>query len=392
MDPNTSCLEIYTTTNGGTDWNPVPSSNIPPSITVEYLQPVEVAEFGDFIWLPTVSSNGPRFYKTTDKGYTWTLIDLPGTTQDYVMFAAFQNETIGMRVVWTYSGSYTVLEKTTDGGTTWSEIPGPYANCIPVNVCYVPGTSSTYVITGDANINGSGGSAYSIDGGNTWTELDNGNYAFTIFESANVGWATGYYTPNFYKYVGPPMPIPVELTSFTGSVNGNEVNLRWATATETNNKGFDVERSSSSGQFVKIGFVQGKGTRSDEQQYTFTDKEVAPGNYTYRLKQTDFNGSYKYSEEVNAQVQFVFTYFLAQNYPNPFNPATTIKFGLKEKSNVRIDIFNSIGEKVNTLLNEEREPGNYSIDFNASGLPSGIYVYRINAGSYISVKKMVLMK
>ena len=92
------------------------------------------------------------------------------------------------------------------------------------------------------------------------------------------------------------------------------------------------------------------------------------------------------------QVQSVYTYFLAQNYPNPFNPSTTIKFGVKEKSKVRIDIFNSIGEKVNSVLNAEREPGNYQVEFNASDLPSGVYIYRIEAGKYNSIKKMILMK
>jgi hypothetical protein len=199
--------------------------------------------------------------------------------------------------------------------------------------------------------------------------------------------------------------IPVELSSFTAMVNEADVLLNWTTATETNNKGFEIQRSEVRGQqseWEKIGFVDGKGTTSEEHQYSFVDKEVPAGNYTYRLKQIDFNGSFNYSGEVNVQVQSVYTYYLAQNYPNPFNPATIIKFGVKEKSNVRIDIFNSIGEKVNTILNEEREPGNYSIDFSAIGgsasggnavdLPSGVYLYQIKAGNFIQTKKMILLK
>ena len=149
-----------------------------------------------------------------------------------------------MRVFWKWNEAYAVLEKTTDGGDTWTEIPGPYGGCIPLNVSYVPGTADGYVITGNVNVNGySGGSAYTLDGGNTWTNLDNGNYCYTVFNSDQVGWATSFMTTDFYKYVGPPMPIPVEFTSFTASVSGNEVNLNWSTATETNNKGFDIERS-----------------------------------------------------------------------------------------------------------------------------------------------------
>ena len=215
------------------------------------------------------------------------------------------------------------------------------------------------------------------------------------FISDNVGWGSPWGTNEIYKYVGPPMPIPVELNSFTAKVNGNMVNLNWSTATETNNKGFEVQRSEVRDQksvWENIGFVEGNGTTTDQHQYSFTNKEVPEGKYTYRLKQIDLNGAFNYSDEINVEVKSVYTFYLDQNYPNPFNPATTIKFGVKEKSNVRIDIFNSIGEKVSTILNEEREPGNYSIDFRAVDLPSGVYLYQIKAGIFVETKKMILIK
>jgi hypothetical protein len=199
--------------------------------------------------------------------------------------------------------------------------------------------------------------------------------------------------------------IPVELSSFTAMVNEADVLLNWTTATETNNKGFEIQRSEvrdQKSEWEVIGFVEGNGTTTDQNQYSFTNKEVPEGKYTYRLKQIDLNGAFNYSDEVNVEVKSVYTFILEQNFPNPFNPATTIKFGVKEKSNVRIDIFNSIGEKVNTILNEEREPGNYSIDFSAIGgsasggnavdLPSGVYLYQIKAGNFIQTKKMILLK
>lgn len=116
------------------------------------------------------------------------------------------------------------------------------------------------------------------------------------------------------------------------------------------------------------------------------------GKYTYRLKQIDLNGTFIYSDEVNVEVKSVYTFYLDQNYPNPFNPATTIKFGVKEKSNVRINIFNSIGETVKTIFNEEKEPGNYSVDFRAVDLPSGVYLYQLKTGSFIQTKKLILLK
>ena len=397
VDPNTSCFEIYTTTNAGVDWNAVPAANIPPSTVTEYLYPFETAEKGNIIYFPTVSVNGPRLLKTTDMGYTWTATSIPGTNQNHVMFPAFENQTTGMRLLWDFNhAADPVIERTTDGGENWTTMPGPYGDCIPVTISYVPGTESGYVITGDVNVNGyAGGSAYTLDGGNTWRNIDNGNYCGTIFYSDQVGWASNWNTNNFYKYVGPPMPLPVELSSFTASVSGNEVNLKWSTATETNNNGFEVQRKLSGArdqEWTTVGFVKGKGTTTEKQQYSFINKNVPSGNYIYRLKQTDFNGSSGYSDEVMVNVKSVYTYFLGQNYPNPFNPTTTIKFGIKEKSNVRIDLFNSIGQRVNTILNEEREAGNYTIDFNASDLPSGVYLYQINSGKFSSIRKMILMK
>jgi photosystem II stability/assembly factor-like uncharacterized protein len=393
VDPSTSCLEIYTTTNGGIDWNLVPSSNIPPSITTEFMQPVEVAEVGDIIWVPTVSSNGPRFYKSTNKGYNWTLLDLPSTNQDYVMFPAFQDANTGLRVVWTYTPSYAIIEKTTDGGTTWNTIPGPYAGCIPLNVSYVPGTSSAYVITGCMNVNGyANGSAYTLDGGTTWTTLDNGNYCYTIFESASVGWGTDWTTNNFYKYVGPPLPLPVELTSFTATANHKEAVLKWSTATELNNNGFEVQRKIGEQEFATIGFVKGEGTTTSKKEYSYTDKNLDDGKYSYRLKQIDFSGKYNYSDVIEVDIRGVDEYALEQNYPNPFNPTTMIGFGVREKSNVRITILNSIGEELAVVLNEEKEPGYHQIEFNAAHLPSGVYFYRIQAGNFVQTKKMILMK
>jgi photosystem II stability/assembly factor-like uncharacterized protein len=394
VNPSISCVEIYTTTNGGTDWNLVPPANIPPSTAAqEFMQPVEIAIYGDCIWVPNVSSSGPRFYKSTDRGYNWTAIDLPGTNQDYVMFPAFQDANTGLRVVWTYTPSYAIIEKTTDGGTTWNTIPGPYAGCVPLNVCYVPGTQSAYVITGCTNVNGyANGSAYTLDGGNTWTTLDNGNYCYTIFESASVGWGTDWTTNNFYKYVGPPLPLPVELTSFTATANHKEAILKWTTATELNNLGFELQRRSTENEFVTIGFVKGEGTTTSKKEYSYIDKELDNGKYSYRLKQIDFSGMYNYSDVIEVDVRSVDEYALEQNYPNPFNPTTTIGFGVLEKSNVRITILNSIGEEVATILNEERESGYYQVEFNAVNLPSGVYFYRLKAGNFVQTKKMILMK
>ncbi len=187
--------------------------------------------------------------------------------------------------------------------------------------------------------------------------------------------------------------IPVELTSFTASADGNSVILNWSTATETNNSGFAVERKTSLDErWKEIGFVPGFGTTTERKSYSFTNENLTTGSYSYRLKQTDLDGTFEYSNAIVAELSAPEKYILTQNFPNPFNPTTTIAYGLKDKSNVRIDVFNSLGEMVKTILNEERDPGNYTVEFNAIELPSGVYFYQMKAGSFVQTRKMILLQ
>ena len=186
--------------------------------------------------------------------------------------------------------------------------------------------------------------------------------------------------------------LPVELTSFTVTTNGKEVILNWSTATEVNNLGFEIQKSTEAKEFFTSGFVNGHGTTTEPQNYSFTDMYLDNEKYFYRLKQIDYNGICEYSDVVEVEWRTFSSYLLEQNYPNPFNPATTIGFGVQNKSNVRITILNAIGEEVAILLNEEREPGYHQVEFNASLLPSGVYFYRLQAGSFVETKKMALLK
>jgi hypothetical protein len=191
--------------------------------------------------------------------------------------------------------------------------------------------------------------------------------------------------------------IPVELTSFTSSVSGNNVVLNWSTATEVNNSGFQVERKSINGNYISVGFVQGKGTTTEEQNYMFADKDLAVGTYTYRLKQMDFDGTFEYSPEVEAEVGVPMEFELSQNYPNPFNPSTSIKFSLVTDSRVTLRLFDVIGQEVATLINNDLAAGYHSTIVDGSNLSSGVYFYRldatgVNGQKYSSVKKMILTK
>jgi len=186
--------------------------------------------------------------------------------------------------------------------------------------------------------------------------------------------------------------VPVELTSFTAAANESDVTLNWSTATEINNQGFEIQRRTGDGEFEKIGFVPGHGTTTDIQSYSYADSKVASGNYTYRLKQMDFDGSFEYSSEVAVDVTIPLEFALEQNYPNPFNPGTVIKYSIPENGFVTLDVYNLLGEKVTTLVNGVHEAGRYEANFDGSNLASGVYIYTLRAGSFNLVKKMLLMK
>ncbi len=186
--------------------------------------------------------------------------------------------------------------------------------------------------------------------------------------------------------------IPVELASFSASVDGKNVLLNWITATETNNRGFEIEKQTGA-SWSKIGFVNGKGTSTKFQSYSFAEKNVGTGKYSYRLKQIDFDGSFEYSNVINVNVGTPLSFKMSQNYPNPFNPSTIINFQIPEKTNVSLKVYDILGRQVMTLLDEVKEPGTYNIRFNGAGFSSGVYIYKLSTGNgKVSVKKMTLIK
>jgi len=211
---------------------------------------------------------------------------------------------------------------------------------------------------------------------------------------ANLAWAATFNGEQdvYYSFITDTTVIPVELLSFTATSNGKEVILSWSTATELNNQLFEVQRSFEGSEFATIGFVYGKGTTTERQDYIYKDKISADGKYFYRLKQIDYLGNYEYSDIIEMEIRVFNSYLLEQNFPNPFNPTTTIGYGIKEKSNVKISILNSIGEEIASLVNEEKEPGYHTVEFNAANLPSGVYFYQLKAGSFIETNKMILLK
>ncbi|MHB9012656.1 MAG: T9SS type A sorting domain-containing protein [Ignavibacteriaceae bacterium] len=191
--------------------------------------------------------------------------------------------------------------------------------------------------------------------------------------------------------------LPVELTSFQAIIESGQVALSWQTATEVNNYGFDIERSqkteisSQNLSWEKIGFVKGNGNSNSSKSYSFVDESPLSGNVQYRLKQIDNDGAFKYSSIVTVN-SLPTRFSLEQNYPNPFNPSTTIKFGLPSDAKVTLEVYNTIGQKVATLVNEQMTAGYHQVEFYASNLASGIYFFRMQTNGFVSIKKLLLLK
>jgi carboxypeptidase T len=188
--------------------------------------------------------------------------------------------------------------------------------------------------------------------------------------------------------------IPVELSSFTASRVNENVVVNWITSTETNNMGFDIERRSTNNNlgWIKLGFVNGKGTTTEKSEYTFTDKNPVEGKSYYRLKQIDFDGSYKIFNSAEVDFEIVKEYSLSQNYPNPFNPSTEINFSIAKSGNATLTIYNILGSEVAKLVNGYMEAGKHSVKFDANSLTSGVYFYTLKSGNFASTKKMILTK
>ena len=213
-------------------------------------------------------------------------------------------------------------------------------------------------------------------------------------------------------------PIPVELVSFTAVYEDGIVNLKWETATEINNKGFEIQKNEKSkkSDWIRIGFVPGNGTTTQPHTYIFSYEQNVSGSYLYRLKQIDFDGTFMFSQVVEVEVPVPEEIKLEQNYPNPFNPSTKIKFTIpsviatplerrKQSQFISLKVYDVLGNEIATLVDEEKPAGSYEVEFNihsdeGQNIPSGVYFYQLiirgseinSEQTIIQTKKMILMK
>lgn len=196
------------------------------------------------------------------------------------------------------------------------------------------------------------------------------------------------------SFNGEDNPLPVELVVFEVQRESNgDVEITWVTESETNNLGFGVERKiGESGYWVQLDFVAGNGTTTIRHQYKYTDETAyQAGTYYYRLRQKDTDGTFNMSQEKVLLVK-PNDYKLGQNYPNPFNPTTNIEFSIPDEAHVKLIVFNTIGQVVAELVNEELSAETYVARFNAVDLSTGVYFYRIQAGEFTQTNRMMLVK
>ena len=206
-----------------------------------------------------------------------------------------------------------------------------------------------------------------------------------------------------YEYTGAiTTTLPVQVTSFTGAVQGNTVALDWKTATEVNSYSFEIERRTTAQiQWESIGKMPAGGISNAPLEYMYIDSlnNFGSGSIFYRLKSVANDGSFQYSGEVEVLVTTAVTttalpniYALSQNYPNPFNPTTTINYQLQKAGSVSLKVYDMLGREVASLVDGNKGPGFYSAVFDASRLSSGTYIYRLQSDSFTEVKKLVLLK
>ena len=355
---------IYYSTDNAENWALT-------NISGEGILAKNFTEHDGILFAARESINSPIGYKSFDGGLSWE--DLTGLS--FFNTITFFSEPVNL-----WAGIVGGVWLSTDEGITWEDRSnGLFSDPYSSSIIRVNGDLVTALKFGGSGV------FRSTDDGLNWEDIGQGLPFLSSIEKLLL------YNNNILAVTSDGIwqrdisEIPVELTSFTAQSNGNNVKLVWYTATETNNKGYEIERrvgspqSSVSKRWEEVGFVAGNGTTTQPESYSYTDKNISAGVYNYRLKQIDLDGTYTYSNEVEVDVNTPADYSLEQNYPNPFNPSTKINFNLKSDSKVALNIYDVLGRKTATLANNEFTAGSHSIEFNAAGFTSGIYFYTLEA-------------
>ncbi len=382
---------VLRSTNGGSSFSTI-ASGVSTSDKINTMAQSSVNPNNMIFAGSGLYTSTPQVKVSTDGGFTWTDVtsNIGGTQRVITRVVCDPSNASTMYIVRSGFSANNKIYKTTNLGTNWTNISGNLPN-IPHNDFFVdPNNTSHYYAANDFGV------YRSTDSGTTWAREGLG---FPFVPAMDFDYAVS----NGVRYlrVGThgrsafetdlDFIVPVELTSFTANALDGNIELNWTTATELNNSGFEIQRSINDEGFENIAFIPGFGTTTDPKEYSYIDENIS-GFIKYRLKQIDFNGNYEYSKIVEVNSLLNLSYELRQNYPNPFNPITNITYILPSSSQVKLTVFNSVGETVELLINEAQSEGKYDVVWNAASYPSGVYFYKLETGSFIETKKMILLR
>ncbi|MEP0861962.1 MAG: T9SS type A sorting domain-containing protein [Ignavibacterium sp.] len=339
------------------------------------------------LWGVTTASyhSAPNSYTDSPSGQYINSSNTAMTLTDALNLSSYSNPKLSFWTKWDIENSWDCgqVKISTNNGVSWIPLQGLHTNAASGQGAQTPAGEPVYDATQT-----------------TWVQEEISLSGLTStqnklrFELRTDGSVTkdGWYVDDIGIYIY--AVVPVELSSFTATASDNAIEINWITSSETNNSGFEIQRKvlGENSEWTKIGFVKGSGTSTETNAYSFVDKNPFKGINLYRLKQIDYDGSYKIFNSVAVNFSVPVKFALEQNYPNPFNPTTSIQYSIGSKQFVSIKVFNVLGNEVATLVNENKEAGSYGVEFNASDLPSGIYYYKLSAGNYSDVKKMMLIK
>jgi len=196
-------------------------------------------------------------------------------------------------------------------------------------------------------------------------------------------------------------PIPAVIQTVTAvAVRPDSILVTWTALAEYRNKGFEVQSAfADTGVYVNAagGYVPGSGTSTVSRAYSFVDRTNA-GQRFYRLKEIDSTGFVFFSDHALLQIPTAVntllpaTCSLSQNYPNPFNPSTSIRYEIAVAGYVSLGVYDLLGREVSTLVNERKQAGAHTVIWNAEGVASGVYFYRIRAGDFAETRRLLLLR
>ena len=432
-------LQISKTTNGGTTWNSCTSgltdagSSLSLFISPFVMSPLNsavLAAGSDKVWVTTNSAaSWTKVSNTLSAGGSVCAVTITNASSPFLAFAGtvdgkvFKctslNPSLGINI-WTeitpsgnngayvrrvsidpsnqqniyacYSGYNNAnngkhIWFSTNQGTSWTDISGSLPD-VPVHTLLVDNFNSSNLYIGTET-----GIYQSTNNGTNWVTANSGMPAYVPVDELVKQTGTNLlfaFTHGRSAFIT-DSPLPVELTTFVSNTVGRNVELNWVTSTEKNSNEFVVERMSGS-DWLPIGTVKAADQSNSPKSYSYTDKNLQSGKFQYRLKMVDNDGTFKYSSVTEAVIVVPGEYSLFQNYPNPFNPSTIINYSVPADGNVKLSVYNIKGELIRTVVNGFRKAGYYSAAFDGTGLSSGIYFYKIDAGKYSQTRKMILIK